>query len=52
MSFFERLFHKCFLLERRCKGISGMILWCHKCERRFVITWDAFNEMNKGVVTQ
>lgn len=49
MKFISKLFHRCFLLERSCKGINGMIMKCTECERRFVIRWEDYKEMHNGV---
>jgi hypothetical protein len=48
---YRAIFHKCFLLERSCKGINGMILKCKECDRRYVIQWEDYKEMIKGVKT-
>lgn len=43
--------HKCFLLVRSCKGISGMILKCPdpKCGERYVITWPEMTTLTKDL---
>lgn len=49
MKWFKRFFHCCILLEKSAKGVTGMILKCKECKRRFKIEWDDYVKMHKGV---
>jgi len=49
MNIFKRLFHRCILLERSCKGVTGMILKCKECGRRFKIEWEDYVTMHKDI---
>lgn len=39
------IFCRCIFLEKSCKGITGMILKCKDCDRRYKILWDDYNTM-------
>jgi len=45
MKFIKRLFHHCLCLELSCKGISGLILKCKDCGRRYAIKWDDYKKI-------
>ena len=32
----------CMILEKSCKGVTGMILKCKNCGRRFKILWEDY----------
>ena len=49
MGFWGWWFHRCIILERSSKGLTGMILKCKDCGRRFKIDWDDYKKMHKGV---
>ena len=49
MNIIKKLFHRCHYLERSCKGITGMILKCKECDRRYKIEWGDYEEMHKDV---
>ncbi len=38
-------FHRCFNLKISCRGITGIILKCDICERRYKIEWCDFSEI-------
>ena len=40
-------FHQCFDLKISSKGMTGIILKCDLCERRYKIRWDDFTEIYK-----
>ena len=49
ISLLKYMFHRCVLLKRSSKGITGMILKCEVCGRRYKIQWDDYQEMHKDV---
>jgi hypothetical protein len=40
-----KFFHQCLLLEKSCRGVTGLILKCKECDRRFKIEWSDYDVM-------
>ena len=40
---------RCFHLERSSKALTGMILKCKNCERRFKVSWSDYKSMHRDV---